>query len=280
MTTGRLIPALLALALHARADGEAAKPPAPAAEPLRDPVARLLDADGDGTLAAEELKGAAAALLSKDTDRDGTLSGAELKAGGLGGEEEAPRRGGMLARLDKDGDGKIGRDEAPEGLKARFDEFDRNGDGYLDEEELRAMRGRGRGRGGRGGRGGAPGQEDPRPEGMGRGRPGPSLLALLDGDKDLALSAKEVENAAKALLTLDKNGDGAISREELAPPPRPLGGLDKDGDGKVSREEASERVKRRFDELDQNKDGFLDEAELKALDAIPGPSDREPATSD
>jgi len=270
----RIAPALLALALAARADGEAAKPAAPAAEPLRDPIARLLDADGDGALSAEELKGAGAALLSKDTDKDGALSREELKAGGLGGEEGAPRRGGMLARFDSDGDGRISRDEAPEWLKQGFGEIDRNGDGFLDEEELRAMRGRRRG--GRGGREGAPGQEGARPEWTGRGRTGPTLLALLDADRDLSLSAKEIENAPKALLDLDKGGDGALSREELAPPPRPLAGLDRDGDGRISREEASERLKRRFDELDKDKDGFLDEAELKALDAVPGPSDREP----
>jgi len=41
--------------------------------------------------------------------------------------------------------------------------------------------------------------------------------------------------------------------------------LDKDADGKLSKEEAPERMQERFDELDANKDGFLDAGELSKL---------------
>lgn len=62
-------------------------------------------------------------------------------------------------------------------------------------------------------------------EGGGHRRPPMSpLLRLLDADKNGALSADEIANASKALLTLDKDGDGALSREELRPPRPPREG--------------------------------------------------------
>jgi len=49
----------------------------------------------------------------------------------------APGAGrGIGQRLDADGDGKISRSEARGRLKQRFDEIDKNSDGYLDESEL------------------------------------------------------------------------------------------------------------------------------------------------
>ena len=41
--------------------------------------------------------------------------------------------------------------------------------------------------------------------------------------------------------------------------------MDKDGDKKISLEEAPERLKENFANLDTNKDGFLDAAEIAAL---------------
>ena len=42
--------------------------------------------------------------------------------------------------------------------------------------------------------------------------------------------------------------------------------FDRDGDGKVSREEAPERMRDFFDKLDGNADGFIDAAEISALE--------------
>ena len=41
--------------------------------------------------------------------------------------------------------------------------------------------------------------------------------------------------------------------------------FDADGDGKVSKQEAPERMQEGFDAMDTNKDGALDQAEIKAL---------------
>src|SRR5262249_41655455 len=99
----------------------------------------------------------------------------------------------------------------------------------------------------------------------------------------------------------DANGDGAMTREEFekvrqkfgpGQPPRaqdasaaqtegapaaaqsagPDPGriwqrllmADKDGDGRLTAEEAPERMKRNFERVDTNKDGFVDESEFKS----------------
>ena len=49
----------------------------------------------------------------------------------------------MMGRFDADGDGKLSRDEAPPFMRERFGLMDRNGDGFVTEDEMREMRGRG-----------------------------------------------------------------------------------------------------------------------------------------
>lgn len=79
--------------------------------------------------------------------------------GGRGGGRGGGGRGGRgfdPMQLDEDGDGKISRDEAPEPMQNFFSRIDANGDGFLDEEEISAMRGRGGRRGGGGPPDGSP----------------------------------------------------------------------------------------------------------------------------
>ena len=126
-------------------------------------------------------------------------------------------------------------------------------------------------------------REGGRPQGGGQ-RPVNPIVAALDLDKDGTISKEELAKAVESLAKLDKNGDGELKGDEI----RPTGGFggfgggagfgnfnpeqfvtrtleanDKNGDGKLSKEEASERLKGRFDTLDENKDGFLDKDELK-----------------
>lgn len=60
------------------------------------------------------------------------------------------------------------------------------------------------------------------PDGQRHHRMVPPVIAALDADHDGVISAAEIADASKALLTLDKNGDGQLTREELMPP-RPEG---------------------------------------------------------
>ena len=83
----------------------------------------------------------------------------------MGGRRGArtPGAQGMGSRFeqwDTNGDGKLQKEELPEQLQQAFERLDANGDGVLDEEELQAMgrsRGGQRGGGGQRGRGGGGG---------------------------------------------------------------------------------------------------------------------------
>ncbi len=138
---------------------------------------RALDADGDGVVSAAELANAVQALKALDKNNDGQLTLEEVspprgEGGGFRGFGAGPGRGGegrpggggggvgMFERLkesDKDGDGKISRQEAPEWLTERFDRFDLNKDGFIDEEEIRQVAERARENFQRGGNRPAPG---------------------------------------------------------------------------------------------------------------------------
>ena len=101
-------------------------------------------------------------------------------------------------------------------------------------------------------------------------------MAVLDRNGNGKLEPEEIDLAVASLRKLDKNKDGNVTWEEIGGSQRsdrPQGSsrqpnfsdLDKDGDGKISKEEAPERMKERFDRIDQNGDGFIDAKEQEAL---------------
>ncbi len=117
-------------------------------ESQRDPVAtfRRLDTDDDGRLGGDELpEWLRARFESVDTNNDGFIDEDEMKLMALSAREARNGPSGLMRRLmelDIDGDGRLRRDELPEAmeyLRAQFDQFDFNKDGYIDGAELRAM---------------------------------------------------------------------------------------------------------------------------------------------
>ncbi|MBI5865168.1 MAG: hypothetical protein HZB38_11800 [Planctomycetes bacterium] len=131
-----------------------------------DGMMRILDADRDGTLSAEEINGAADALRKLDKNSDGAITADELRsrrerpegedgrpgrdgARGEGGRPEG-MRGGFIMRFDADQDGVVTREEYDKGVGEQFDRVDKNHDGKIDREEAAAaMPGRGGQPGGR-----------------------------------------------------------------------------------------------------------------------------------
>jgi hypothetical protein len=141
----------------------------------------------------------------------------------------------------------------------------------------------------RGPGGGGPGRG---PGGPGRGPGGPGrgghpIVRVLDADKDGTISAAEIANAAKAILTLDSNGDGKISKDDAPVPPadspqRPADAptppdgerphpndpimlaLDANTDGELSAAEIA-NAPTSLKALDLNKDGVLTPDEYRPL---------------
>ncbi len=110
------------------------------------------------------------------------------------------------------------------------------------------------------------------------------LLEALDKDRNGELSPEEIENAVAAIKTLDKNNDGKLEASELRPNFQgmgpggfgPTGGgnpqpmvdrmmlMDVNKDGKLTGDEIPPFMRNQLDQLDTNKDGSLDKAELNA----------------
>lgn len=106
----------------------------------------------------------------------------------------------------------------------------------------------------------------------------------LDTNKDGVIDRSEAAThprLAGRFDTLDRNSDGRLQRDEL---PRmkhgrhggrghhrggfggnPFTGADADKDGRVSKAEAIAAATRRFERMDVNKDGFVDQVDRKAM---------------
>jgi Ca2+-binding EF-hand superfamily protein len=124
---------------------------------------KVLDADGDGALSAEEIANASIALLTLDQDGDGALSTEELRP------PRPPRGQGFVDRVmsfDDDDDGQVTADEMPQRMQRLLERADTNDDGAIDQAEAEAaslQKGRRphRGRGGHGQRGQGCGNRQP-----------------------------------------------------------------------------------------------------------------------
>lgn len=98
-----------------------------------------LDLNNDGLLQRSEVPAGMDSLFEHyDADGNGALDVNELKRAREVNKKWKNRRDfqDALARFDTNRDGAIDRSEAKGKWAKRFDEFDRNGDGFLDERDM------------------------------------------------------------------------------------------------------------------------------------------------
>jgi Ca2+-binding EF-hand superfamily protein len=135
--------------------------------------------------------------------------------------------------MDKDGDGKVSRAEFT-GVPANFARFDTNKDGFLDQDEIKAI----------------PAQV---------GQPGARIMAM-DKDGDGKVSRAEFTGVPANFDRFDTNKDGFLDKDEAARSAaagmQALRDMDTNGDRKLSLDEFK-GPPARFDQLDANKDGFV-----------------------
>ena len=196
----------------------------------------------------------------------------------------------FFERFDTNSDGKVTKDEfaAGSGDSGAFALLDQNKDEVITPDELGLpadSKPKPRPEGGRGGEGagpGAPGQ----PGGMGgdkRGEEFRKRMKEMDANGDGRISRDEWKGEAEMFDRMDRNKDGFLDKEDG--PRQGQGGMggmkvdpeaikarwkkmDRDGDGKVSKDEYTGDFD--FDRLDTDKDGFLTDADAKALPGMMG----------
>ncbi len=137
---------------------------------------------------------------------------ADLKAQRQPPAEGQSRNSRFGRQMDANGDGKISREEFP-GPKETFDQFDKDKDNFLSNDERNAMR-QSRGRNGSGGRGNQGGGFR-RPNQGGGSDLSEQLFKAIDDNNDKKISSKEWQNYFDEILReADKDKDKTISDEE------------------------------------------------------------------
>lgn len=213
------------------------------------PIFRALDADRDGKLSADEIAGAENALKSLDKDGDGEITREEVAARGARPEgrrprPDRPRPDDFPGRGGPDRRGPEGRGDEPRGPREferpeehprrrppeewRQHEHHRHGESDRDSEFRRERPERGRA-----GDEDRPGSREPRE----RPRWNSEAEDRLPPDRRSAIQDQFLQR----VMQRDANGNGKLEGDEI---PQPL--------------------KEHMEMIDGNRDGVLDDAELRA----------------
>lgn len=181
-----------------------------------------------------------------------------------GAQNRNPQR--LFKALDKNGDGALTKSELPERLRLLIDRLDRNNDGRLTPEELPS-------RGAYAGPGMRPGAPP--------AANASETMRAMDKNRDGKIARLEAgPRLRQAFGQIDANGDGFVTVPELqramnrqtnsttSRKPQSserLKRFDKNGDGKLSKKEAPSFMKKAFDRLDADNDGFVTSREFASV---------------
>ena len=238
MKTNYLLPALLVGLFSTIIDSQAQDRPGGQAN-IRELFLKEFDKNKDGKLDENERPSREQMQQFFQRQRGNTPARPGAGGGRPGPGEGRPGAGGGRPGEGGRGQGRPGAGGSRPGgfdreamRAAMLKEFDKNGDGQLDENERPSREqaqeffsrqqggstpgGPGQGRPGAGGQG-RPGGGEGGFGGRGGFRPPNPVMEAIDKNKDGTLSAEEMKNASKALAALDKNKDGKIDQEEIRP---------------------------------------------------------------
>ncbi len=170
----------------------------------------------------------------------------------FGWAQQQPDPSAMFERLDRNGDGWVTEDEVPRERQRFFDLMmqrgDQNQDGKLTREEFTASLND---------RGGFSQFGESRPMRGGRFN-AERIFERFDSNGDGEITPDEIPQRVQRMMQLDRNGDGVLTREELSQgPPGGFGG----GPGMAPGDPGA-RAERMFERFDTNSDGTVTKDEL------------------